>query len=83
MGNESLYSREERIDFILLKERVARTASKRSDTHLPDSLGDQLVRMSLKMSLAIGRNEPGRAELITEANNLLKQADLGCEPASK
>lgn len=55
--------------FLLLKERVARAAD-RTDSRVPDSLGDRLVRLSLRMYSAIMSNTKSAA-LMQEAHGLL------------
>lgn len=68
---------EEIIRISLFKERVSRIATSRNDTHIPDSLGDQLVRMSLRLSwhTAHPDTDPVTPEILKEAEELVKLAE--------
>lgn len=68
---------EEIIRLSLFKERVSRIATSRNDTHIPDSLGDQLVRMSLRLSwhTAHRDTDPITPEILKEAEELVKLAE--------
>lgn len=72
--SERTNTREEAIDFLLLKEKICFVAHKRHDTGIPDSLGDQLIRAALRMSFLMGKHDPeGRKKVSDEARSLLLQ----------
>lgn len=61
----------------LFREKVSRVVVKRNDTSVPDSLGDQLFRMSLKLFWASTHPDtaPTTPELVDEACRLLGLAE--------
>lgn len=62
----------------LLKQRIATLADKRTDTNIPDSLGDQLVRMTLKLAWHFSHpdSDPLTPEIDQQARDLLEKAEI-------
>lgn len=65
------------IDNCLLKEAISRAAVRRNDTNIPDSLGDKLFRMSLKLSWASRHPDtaPATPDLLNDARLLLSMSE--------